>query len=446
VLIRTKLLYFHIIIMFITILLCTLIPGYFFLSSHNPGAPLLLIMGIPGCILLCVGSIIYFFLLKVTLARPCTLARLHEDGKLKLGERYEKKDEIGALSKEFSEVIHDFTSCLGSVTENTNMLDTNYRKLSENIDTTNSEIVESDTLSSIIVGKMKFQNKSIEDSFTCSGDLEKLWQQLQETLVTQASAVMESFCAVEQIVLSINNTSGVMEKVSSFAENLRNLSLDGEDSIDRSVDSIIEVSKISVELNELIEIITNIASQTDLLSMNAAIEAAHAGSYGRGFAVVADEIRKLAEQSRDHASYISQKLQKSDSKVQSAARIAQEAGSQFTEIFTMVTDLVNSIKEIKHSAEEQSAGGNELLGILGRLRELTNKIKDSSVIMRTSMDKLIKNITALRSVAKDTIDASSMMDKSMMVVQEEIRKVQDLVDENYELLRSVRKDISRFSS
>ena len=60
------------------------------------------------------------------------------------------------------------------------------------------------------------------------------------------------------------------------------------------------------------------------------------------------------------------------------------------------------------------------------------------------MDKLVKNISELRSVAKDTIDASSMMDKSMVVVQEEIRKVQDLVDENYDLIKTVRKDISKF--
>lgn len=179
--------------------------------------------------------------------------------------------------------------------------------------------------------------------------------------------------------------------------------------------------------------------------MNAAIEAAHAGTYGRGFAVVADEIRKLAEQAGDHASYSAAKLKKSDGKIQFAVKAAEKAGEQFSEIFTRMSDLVRSIKEIKTSSEEQAAGGKQLLATLVKLKELTDQVKESSVIVRNGVDKLFLNMSDLKNAARDTIDASEMMDRSMVMVQDEIRKVQDLVDRNYELIRIVREDISKFN-
>ncbi|MBN2442916.1 MAG: hypothetical protein JXJ04_16275 [Spirochaetales bacterium] len=444
-LIRTKLLLFHIIISFFTILfvffICILIFNH---SQPVIETNRVFIAAAVAFALLCSGGVIFFILLNVNFSKPLKFLHLRSDGKVLRKTEYTKKDEIGIVVRELHEILGEFTLCISSLHENTHLLDSNYQTLSADIDKTNSELIESDTLSSIIVGKMKFQNKSIQDSVMYSKDLEKLWAQLQETLETQANSVLESFCAVEEMVASINNVSGIMEKVYSFAENLQNLSRNGENSIERSVDSIIEVSKISRELNELIEIITMIASQTDLLSMNAAIEAAHAGSYGKGFAVVADEIRKLAEQSRDHAAYISEKLKKSDHTVQFTAGVVKEAGTQFSEIFTRVSDLVSSIKEIKNYSEEQAVGGHQLFTSLERLKELTDQIRNSSSTMRIDMDKLVQNVAELKSVAKDTIDTSTMMDKSVEIVQNEMRKVQDLVDANHSMIKTVRKDIRKF--
>lgn len=449
--IRTKLFIFHSLIIAVTIFILFIISGYFVLYTDFHVRQVFFTILILALVLICGGSITFFILLKVNLSLPLARLRIWKNGngkqnyKHKQGTGYLKKDEIGVVWKELQEVMTNFNSILGTVKQNTHILDTNYQQLSANIDATNSEIMESDTLSGVIIGKMKFQNKSIRDSVTSSQDLMEWWQKLQEILETQAAAVLESFCAVEEIVASIKNISGIIERVYSFAENLKDLSMGGENSIEHLINAIIEVSKISGELNELIEIITTVASQTDLLSMNAAIEAAHAGDYGKGFAVVADEIRKLAEQTGNNASYVAAKLKKSESKIQFATSAAENAGKQFSEIFTRMSDLAGSIKEIKNSSEEQATGGNQLLTTLIKLKELTDQVKESSAIVRNGVDKLILNMTDLKDVAKDTIDASEMMDRSMVVVQDEIRKVQDLVDQNYKLIRTVWAGISKFN-
>lgn len=258
--IRTKLFIVHFVIMFITLCTLLLLSGYFLLYTNLPDRTIILITLITALGFICTGSITYYKLLKAHLSLPLAHLRSWKIGNGNPGWKFAKKDEISIVYQELHAMMTNINSIIGTVKQNTHMLDANYQKLSANIDATNSEIMESDTLSSVIIGKMKFQNKSIRDSVTSSHDLMEWWQKLQEILETQASAVIQSFCAVEQIVASINNASGIMETVYSFAENLKSLSLGGENSIEHLINSIIEVSKISEELNELIEIITSIAS------------------------------------------------------------------------------------------------------------------------------------------------------------------------------------------
>jgi len=158
----------------------------------------------------------------------------------------------------------------------------------------------------------------------------------------------------------------------------------GHSSLSGVSKDIQEVARESESLMEINSVMQNIASQTNLLSMNAAIEAAHAGELGMGFAVVANEIRKLAESSATQSKTISSVLKKIKGAIDKITKSTEGVLGKFDAIEDGVKTVADQEHNILNAMEEQGHGSKQILQAIGSLNDLTQRVKDEARQMAES--------------------------------------------------------------
>lgn len=210
------------------------------------------------------------------------------------------------------------------------------------------------------------------------------------------ATITESSSAIEEMTSSINNISNISKERQTLVSTLVNTAKTGESDMEFAVQSFQEISNQASNIIEVIDVIQNVADQTDLLAMNAAIEAAHAGEYGKGFAVVADEIRKLAEQTNNNLKIVTQNMKKTIDNIQSSNDINKNIADIFHKMNEEVQAVFNSFQEIIIGMQEMSGGTNEIIHGVQNNLSMTEKIAQSTKnvegLINTNNDKIV-NIT-----------------------------------------------------
>ena len=195
---------------------------------------------------------------------------------------------------------------------------------------------------------------------------------------SQSNGFKESSVSIHQMITSVQSIRNNLNDNSIEFDTLEKTVSLGNSNLKKIKENIDILSLQSDSVLEANKIIRNIASQTNLLAMNAAIEAAHAGEYGRGFAVVADEIRKLAEISENQSKLISNNLAKLKTSIDLSVETANETDKSFSTIVNSVNKVTKIEKEIKQAIEELSTGNVQVLAFLKKMNDITNSIHNSS--------------------------------------------------------------------
>ena len=225
----------------------------------------------------------------------------------------------------------------------------------------------------------------------------------------QAKAVTQSSSAFSQMSASIESVATVADRKLGAANELLAVTRRGGQMVGEVNTEITDIAKSVSDIGEAIKLINSIAARTNLLSMNAAIEAAHAGQYGAGFAVVAEEIRHLAVSSAEKAKQVTSVLKEIIGKIQHALTASTESSGALTHIGKEVEELVQAFSEIAASTGELAAGGKEILQASQSLMQVTDNISAGSAEMSRGTQRIsegqaqIARISALSKTAMDDV-------------------------------------------
>ena len=218
--------------------------------------------------------------------------------------------------------------------------------------------------------------------------LNVILERLNEHLETQVTAISESSSSIEEMIANIQAVIGTLSRNSQNMEELQSASTAGHSSLNNVISDIKEIAAESQSLLEINSVMENIASQTNLLSMNAAIEAAHAGESGRGFAVVASEIRKLAESSSKQSNTIGAVLKKIKGSIDKIGRSTDTVMNKFQDIDGKVKTVVDQESSILDAMTEQGAGSSQILQAIAQVNEITSMVKQDANLMVEAASKL----------------------------------------------------------
>jgi methyl-accepting chemotaxis protein len=237
---------------------------------------------------------------------------------------------------------------------------------------------------------------------------------------SQATFVNQTSGAVTEMAANVKSVSDATIRANNLATQLSKAAVEGNEAVTNSIQAIRKVEASSKKVTEMVSVISQIASQTNLLAMNAAIEAAHAGEAGKGFAVVANEVRGLAESSAKSAKEISVQIKKMLETVHNGVALSETAGSALNSISTDISATTGLVKQIADAMTEQSLAANDILQSITSLVEETQSIKNNAIeqkrrndIVRGSVDRNTEGMREIAQVTKHQSDEAQMILKSI---------------------------------
>lgn len=317
------------------------------------------------------------------------------------------KDETSVLSSYFNQTILKLKNSIQKVGADSHEMKSVGSDLESNM------MSVSEVVSNITAGIEDLKKRFVEQEESVSGTaaaiehIIKTLRGVDESIGQQAAMITESSTSFDKMSHSIDT---VGENVVETREAIRNLSAatnDGRETLAKANEVSQRISDASGDLIEAGAVIENIASQTNLLAMNAAIEAAHAGEAGKGFAVVASEIRKLAEESSAQGKKISITLKNLSAEIKALADSASGAVEKFNIISGYSKGLSSSIEGVVQAMDEQEENGKIIWGIINDVTGVTNEVKSGSGDMLADGEKVVsatKRLDDLTRILRENIE------------------------------------------
>jgi methyl-accepting chemotaxis protein len=245
-------------------------------------------------------------------------------------------------------------------------------------------------------------NNEVQQSNSSIKELTDSINAISERIEEQASAINESSSSIEEMAGSIQNMRKIAQTKKNRLEELKRIANQGLEKMESSVESVDKINSSTNFVLESVELIDNVSSQTDLLAMNAAIEAAHVGEAGKGFAVVAEEIRKLSDQTMSNSQVGRESLQKIVTDIGNANDLNKDTGSVISELVNGIDEVDASMAELLNGMNELAFGSREIVKAVERLLSISDEIKQENLEIKNNINAISRNIEGVAEISNQT--------------------------------------------
>ena len=395
-------------------------------------------------------ALLIVYLIARTIIKPIQTAVsalqniAHGEGDLTVRLPVQGNDEITDMAEYFNETIAKIGVSIQQVGVNSNTMEEIGDELASNMTETASAVNQISANIDGVKQQAMTQAASVTETAATIEEIVRTIKQLNGSIETQAASVAQSSSSVEQMVANIASIGQTLGKTDEVIRSLTTATGDGKATLVTSNTVTQKIAEESGSLMEASSVIQHIASQTNLLAMNAAIEAAHAGEAGKGFAVVADEIRKLAEDSAMQGKTITATLKTLSGEIETLSASSKTVEEKFNAIFTLAEQVKEMSARLTESMREQENGSKEVLTAIKSINTVTIEVQAGSEEMLKGGEGVASEMQKLDSLTRIITDSMNEMASGAVQINNAVQEVSEITQRNKGAIENLAQEVSKF--
>ena len=353
-------------------------------------------------------------------------------------------DEITDMAEYFNKTIAKIGASIHTVGINSDTMEEIGNELASNMTETASAVNEISANIDGVKQQALTQAASVTETAATVEEIVRTIKQLNVSIETQAASVAESSSSVEEMVANIASIGQTLSKTDDVIKTLTAATGDGKATLVTSNTVTQKIAEESGSLMEASSVIQHIASQTNLLAMNAAIEAAHAGDAGKGFAVVADEIRKLAEDSATQGKTITATLKTLSGEIETLSSSSKTVEEKFNVIFNLAEQVKEMSNRLTESMREQEHGSREVLQAIKNINMVTTEVQAGSEEMLKGGESVAEEMHKLDDLTRIITESMNEMASGAVQINNAVQEVTEITQRNKRSIENLADEVGKF--